>query len=85
MTDVKYIPRLKLIYKNEIVPTLIKDMNISNIMLAPKIEKIVLNMGLGDAKLNKNGLNTAVGDEGGFSPNLNNTEDAIQLIVEAIE
>ena len=38
---------------------LIKDMNISNIMLVPKIEKIVLNMGLGDAKLNKNGLKQA--------------------------
>ena len=38
------------------IDALIKDMNIANIMLAPKIEKIVLNMGLGDAKLNKNGL-----------------------------
>ena len=59
MTDSKYIPRLKLVYKNEIVPALIKDMNISNVMLVPKIEKIVINMGLGDAKLNKNGLKQA--------------------------
>jgi len=59
MADSKYIPRLKLVYKNEIVPALIKDMNISNVMLVPKIEKIVLNMGLGDAKLNKNGLKQA--------------------------
>ena len=59
MADSKYIPRLKLVYKNEIVPALIKDMNISNVMLVPKIEKIVINMGLGDAKLNKNGLKQA--------------------------
>ena len=59
MAESKYIPRLKSIYKNEIVPALIKDMNISNVMLVPKIEKIVLNMGLGDAKLNKNGLKQA--------------------------
>ena len=59
MSDVKYIPRLKLVYKNEILPALIKEMNIPNVMLAPKIEKIVLNMGLGDAKLNKNGLKQA--------------------------
>ena len=42
MADSKYIPRLKLVYKNEIVPALIKDMNISNVMLVPKIEKIVI-------------------------------------------
>ena len=45
MADSKYIPRLKLVYKNEIVPALIKDMNISNVMLVPKIEKIVINIG----------------------------------------
>ncbi|MFC0211845.1 phosphopyruvate hydratase [Paenibacillus chartarius] len=31
------------------------------------------------------GLNTAVGDEGGFAPNLSSNEDAIQTIIEAIE
>ena len=31
------------------------------------------------------GLNTSVGDEGGFAPNLNSNEEAIQVIVEAIE
>ena len=55
----KYEPRLKTIYKQEIIQKLIKDMNIPNVMLAPRIEKIVLNMGLGDAKLNKNGLKQA--------------------------
>ena len=35
--------------------------------------------------LNDRGINTAVGDEGGFAPNLANNEAALQLIVEAIE
>lgn len=35
--------------------------------------------------LKKNGLNTAVGDEGGFAPNLKNNEEAIKLIIRAIE
>ena len=34
--------------------------------------------------LKKNGLTTSVGDEGGFAPNLNNDEEAIELILEAI-
>jgi len=37
------------------------------------------------AVLKKEGLNTAVGDEGGFAPNLNTNEDAIKYIVKAIE
>jgi len=35
--------------------------------------------------LKDRGLNTAVGDEGGFAPNLSSNEDALKLIVEAIE
>lgn len=35
--------------------------------------------------LNKNGHSTAVGDEGGFAPNLSSNEEALQLIVQAIE
>jgi enolase len=35
--------------------------------------------------LKKKGLNTSVGDEGGFAPNLSNDEEAIKLIIEAIE
>lgn len=37
------------------------------------------------AVLQAKGLNTAVGDEGGFAPNLNSNEEAIQVIIEAIE
>jgi len=35
--------------------------------------------------LKAKGLSTAVGDEGGFAPNLNSNEEAIQIIIEAIE
>ncbi|MAZ65650.1 MAG: phosphopyruvate hydratase [Kangiellaceae bacterium] len=35
--------------------------------------------------LNKRGLNTAVGDEGGFAPDLSSNEEAIKVIIEAIE
>lgn len=35
--------------------------------------------------LKSKGLNTAVGDEGGFAPNLGSNEEAIQIIIEAIE
>lgn len=37
------------------------------------------------ANLKSKGLDTAVGDEGGFAPNLSSNEDAIKVIVEAIE
>jgi enolase len=35
--------------------------------------------------LNEKGLSTGVGDEGGFAPNLNDEEEALQLIIQAIE
>ena len=37
------------------------------------------------AVLNQRGLNTAVGDEGGFAPDLNSNEEAIKVILEAID
>ena len=40
-------PRLKTIYSKEIVPQLSQSLGIQNLMKVPKIEKIVLNMGLG--------------------------------------
>ncbi len=36
-------------------------------------------------ELDKKGLNTAVGDEGGFAPNLNSNEEAIEIILKSIE
>ena len=55
-----YTPRLFDIYKHDLQPLLKKKLNIDNVMQIPKIEKIVINMGLGDAKDNKNSLAQAV-------------------------
>ena len=55
-----YRPRLFDLYKDSVKPLLKKKLNIKNVMQLPKIEKIVLNMGIGDAKDNKNSLSRAV-------------------------
>ena len=36
-------------YKKEVVPALVKEFNYTSVMQVPKIEKITLNMGVGDA------------------------------------
>ena len=48
--------RLKAKYENEIRPALIEKFNYSSVMQAPKIDKIVLNMGVGDATTNSKNL-----------------------------
>ncbi|OYQ68095.1 50S ribosomal protein L5 [Aerococcus sp. 1KP-2016] len=52
--------RLQERYKNEIVPSLIEKFNYSSIMQAPKLDKIVINMGVGDAVSNAKNLENAV-------------------------
>ncbi len=52
--------RLKEVYEKEIVPQLRKDFNYKNIMEVPKLEKIVINMGLGEAIQNIKILDSAV-------------------------
>ncbi|MDR2253870.1 MAG: 50S ribosomal protein L5 [Bifidobacteriaceae bacterium] len=42
-------PRLKVRYREEILPTLVKDFALGNVHQAPKLIKIVVNMGVGDA------------------------------------
>ena len=54
--------RLKERYTNEIVPTLIKKHNYSTIMEVPKLDKIVVNMGVGDATTNSKLMEAAVND-----------------------
>ena len=54
--------RLQETYKNEIVPALIKKFGYKNIMEVPKLEKIVVNMGVGEAKENAKLLDSAVAD-----------------------
>ena len=54
--------RLKEKYKNEVVPSLMASHKYSTVMLVPKIEKIVVNMGVGDAVANSKMLEAAVSD-----------------------
>jgi large subunit ribosomal protein L5 len=52
-------PRLKERYRAEIAPALIKEFSYSNAMAVPKLEKVILNMGLGEAIANPKMLETA--------------------------
>ncbi|MDR1093106.1 MAG: 50S ribosomal protein L5 [Clostridiales bacterium] len=53
-------PRLKLTYAAEVLPALVKKFNFRNVNEAPGLEKIVLNMRLGDIKDNTKSMNLAV-------------------------
>ena len=54
--------RLQERYKKEIVPSLVKDLGLENIMQCPRIEKVVINIGVGDALDNGKLLDEAVRD-----------------------
>ena len=54
--------RLKDMYYNEIVPAMISKFGYKNVMQVPKLDKIVLNMGVGEAKDNAKVLESAVKD-----------------------
>ena len=58
----KYIARLQKMYKEEIVPALFKDLGLSNIMEVPKIDKIIINIGVGEAASNAKLLDAAMND-----------------------
>lgn len=54
--------RLKEQYNSEIVPALKEKFGYENIMQVPKIEKVVINMGVGEAKENAKALESAIKD-----------------------
>ena len=54
--------RLRDMYYNEIVPAMISKFGYKNVMQVPKLDKIVLNMGVGEAKDNAKVLESAVKD-----------------------
>jgi large subunit ribosomal protein L5 len=53
---------MKEVYKSEVVPALQKEFNYKSIMQVPKIEKITLNMGVGEALADKKMLENAIAD-----------------------
>lgn len=54
--------RLKEKYLNEIVPALMSKFNYTSVMQVPKVEKIIINMGVGEAVGNAKSLDSAVED-----------------------
>ena len=54
--------RLSEQYKNEIVDAMIKKFGYKNVMEVPKLDKVVINMGVGEAKENAKVLDSAVKD-----------------------
>ena len=52
--------RLKDLYNNEIVDAMTKKFGYANVMEVPKLDKIVINMGVGEAKENSKLLDAAV-------------------------
>jgi large subunit ribosomal protein L5 len=59
-TTETYVPRLKQRYDDEIKPALREELGIPSVMSVPKVSKITLNMGVGDAKTDAKALDAAI-------------------------
>ena len=55
-----YVPRLKQLYEQELRPRLKEELGVSSIMEVPRVSKITLNMGVGEAKTDAKALDSAV-------------------------
>ena len=62
-----YVPRLKQRYLDEVAPKLREEFAIGNVMAVPRLQKIVLNIGLGEATQNIKLLDVAVDELGTIS------------------
>jgi large subunit ribosomal protein L5 len=56
------VPRLQEKYEKEVVPALMEKFGYKNIMEVPKLDKVVINMGVGEAKENAKVLESAMAD-----------------------
>ncbi len=54
--------RLQELYKTEYAPALLKELGLSNVMQVPRISKVVVNIGMGEALDNPKALEAAVND-----------------------
>jgi large subunit ribosomal protein L5 len=59
-SDNGYAPRLKERYDNELKPQLKDELGLTSVMQVPKVTKITLNMGVGDAKVDAKALDSAM-------------------------
>lgn len=62
MSATQTMPRMKIRYNTEIRDQLKTELELPNIMMVPRIEKIVINMGVGEALLNSKSLENAIND-----------------------
>lgn len=60
--DAVPVPRLKIRFRDEIVPQMVREFNYANPMEVPRLQKIVLNIGLGEALVNGRAMEAAVQD-----------------------
>lgn len=60
MAEERYISRLRKLYKEEVVPALMKEFGYDNPMQVPRLAKITVNKGVGEASQNKKRLDEAV-------------------------
>lgn len=58
----KYVSRLQTKYDEEIAPALLKSLGLSNVMEIPKLDKIIVNMGVGEASQNSKLMDAAAKD-----------------------
>jgi len=61
-TRVEAPPRMLMTYREKIVPQLTKEFEYDNVMGVPRIAKVIVNVGIGEAKDNDKALDAAVGD-----------------------
>jgi large subunit ribosomal protein L5 len=55
-----YVPRLKALYEQDLRPRLKDELELSSVMQTPRIEKITVNMGVGEAKTEAKALDSAI-------------------------
>jgi len=55
-----YVPRLKVRYESEIRPQLSDELGVSSVMQVPRVTKVTLNMGVGEAKTDAKALDAAI-------------------------
>jgi large subunit ribosomal protein L5 len=62
MAETQYVPRLKTAYRDTIRPALVKEFGYKNPMEVPRLDKIVLNMGVGEAVNDSKKVTSALAD-----------------------
>jgi large subunit ribosomal protein L5 len=62
MAETTYAPRLKTRFREELAPRLVRELGYRNVMQVPRLDKIVVNMGIGDAVKDGRMLDAALAD-----------------------